>query len=1274
VDIGAWLGGLGMERYAQAFRENDVGPAVLAELTDDDLRGLGVSLGHRRVLLKAIRELAAPRPAAQASPPATDAPAGGSERRRLTVLFVDLVGSTALAAKLDPEEMGATLCGWQDAASGPVARFGGYVAKFMGDGMLAYFGWPRAHEDDAERAVRAGLAIALATAALRAPSGEALAARVGIATGLVVVGELIGGGAAQEQVVVGETPSLAARLQAEAAPGQVVIAEATRRLTTGSFDLASLGARALKGLAEPAEAYVVLAERRATNRFEARVEGAQHPLYGRDQELALLLERWRQAKAGEGQGVLLVGEAGIGKSRILRALLDALKDEPHTRLQYQCSPYHADSAFWPVTQQLAHAAGFDASAAPERRLDKLEALLVQAGKEAAADAPLVAALMRLDGTARYGALTLSPGALRTRTLEALTRQVLGLAARNPVVVVLEDAHWIDPTTLELFECVLDAVAEVRVLIVLTSRPDNQPALAAHPHVTRLALNRLGREGVEAIVARLGGTKLPDATIAAIVARTDGVPLFVEELTKAVVESGETSVPVTLHDTLMARLDRTADVKEIAQTAACIGREFDFALLAAIAGRSEAELVAGLERLGAAELVFRRGFGAGARYVFKHALVRDAAYESLLKTRRQAIHAWLVAALEAAGAATPPETLAHHTERAGMTHRAVEESRSLFHVDFGQWRASYVQGILGDALARGQRALAACDPADVRTLAHRMVGASLMMGRFAEGVEHLQESLAGHDPKRHADHAQRYGADTRAGSLIYLARARWCLGAVDAALTDMDASLAISRRADSALARCHGLGHFCTLLSLIDPAGAGDLVEELLASSLEDGGQMWVAYARALRAGLRMTQGDHLGALDDVAFGRDWLDYVGTRAFQPLILGFAAQAQIALGRFADASTSLRDADAMIEAGSRWTESDTRRIEGDLMLARDDAAAVDSQNRFRVPQNRFRVPNSEPGTTFSFSRSLAGSALIRSESAFEPADEMRDDQDQREVFDHQHRVDLQRPEHRHVEFAGLAREIAESDHRRQGRHLDDVNELVTEGRQDAADRLRQDHQPHLLPGSEADRARGFTLAALDRLDPAAEDLGLEGAVAEPDRQHACGEHGDLESRQRRHAVEHPEQHHQDRDRAKHFDIDPVESTKWTPAREPACETGRNEGMRARFVEFGNQAPERRPSGQPHQRDQQSERQRQHEREQRQQDGRAEAFDQEAQIDAALRRERRDDVPAPVEPRVRAARQRGDGDQCDRRATQRGCHSGRYAVHSTSTVMSGWKNALM
>ncbi len=577
-NVRAWLEANGFGRFADLFEANEIDREVLLELTDDDLAKLGLPLGPRKKLLKAIAALDQPtepsptRSLPEPAPPAMAAPRPDAERRQLTVMFVDLVGSTALSTQLDPEDMREVIRAYQNAVAGEIARFDGHVAKFMGDGVLAYFGYPKAHEDEAERAVRAGLAITAAIGLLNNPAGEALAARVAIATGLVVVGDLVGEGVAQEQAVVGDTPNLAARLQGIAAPGQVVIADATRRLLGSGFELEDLGEHELKGIGEPVPAFAVAGERRVESRFEAMSGPSLLPMVGRGQELALLLERWALAKAGEGQGVLLVGEAGIGKSRISRALLDALVEEEHFRVRYQCSPYHIDSALWPVIQQLNHAAGLETEDPIEARLDKLEALLERAGGREAA--PLIANLLGLDGVARYGPLDLTPQARRARTLHALAEQPLRLATRQPVLVVLEDAHWIDPTTLELIEQCLDRIAKARVLILMTSRPDQQPALAAHPHVTRLTLNRLGRAGVESIVARLGGDHLPSKTINGIIARTDGVPLFVEELTKAVLETGEASIPASLHDSLMARLDRIPDVKALAQIAACIGRDFD----------------------------------------------------------------------------------------------------------------------------------------------------------------------------------------------------------------------------------------------------------------------------------------------------------------------------------------------------------------------------------------------------------------------------------------------------------------------------------------------------------------------------------------------------------------------------------------------------------------------------------------------------------------------------------------------------------------------------
>jgi class 3 adenylate cyclase len=390
VDVGAWLSGLGLGRYEQAFRDNNIDADLLPTLTMDDLRALGVaSLGHRKRLLSAIALLGKGVRVPQA------------ERRQLTVMFVDLVGSTRLSSRLDPEDMREVLQTYQNTVMGEIARVDGHVAKLMGDGVLAYFGWPCADEDDAERAVQAGLVIIEAVTRLPSPAGEPLAARVGIATGLVVVGDLIGEGAAREEVVVGETPNLAARIQEAAAPGTVVIAEGTRRLLGDMFELSELGPTRLKGFAQPVNSYRVIGEHSAGSRFEARRPGKPLPMVGRDQELRLVLERWRQAVTGEGQAVLLVGEAGIGKSRLIQAVLAEIAGSEHAALRYQCSPHHTGTALWPVARQLGVASGFDPADGDAAKLDKLEAVLRQGGMKVSEAAPLIAALLGIDPSIRY---------------------------------------------------------------------------------------------------------------------------------------------------------------------------------------------------------------------------------------------------------------------------------------------------------------------------------------------------------------------------------------------------------------------------------------------------------------------------------------------------------------------------------------------------------------------------------------------------------------------------------------------------------------------------------------------------------------------------------------------------------------------------------------------------------------------------------------------------------------------------------------------------------
>ena len=682
----SWLEKNDLEKYAPAFIDNEVQLSDLPHLTEDDLKDLGLPLGPRRRFLAGKPSLDRFISEVLASPGFEEgraAPANlpsSAERRQITVLFSDLVGSTALSADLDPEDMRDLIKTYQDACAGAITRFEGFVAKFMGDGVLAYFGFPQAHEDDAELAVRAGLSITEAVARHTAPTGDKLAARIGIATGIVVVGDLIGANAAQEQAVIGDAPNLAARLQSIAGAGQVIVSDATRRLLGSGFEVEDFGQRDLKGLTGAVPTFLISGEHSVETRFEARSANITE-MVGRDQELALLLERWSLAKSGEGQGVLLVGEAGIGKSRIVRGLLDVLAAEDCTRIQYQCSPYQTDSALSPAIQQLRLAAGLATNDAQADQFAKLERVLARGGG-GQAEFALIAELFGLGGIEHYGLTDMAPALRRARTLEALTHQLLGLAAVKPVLLVLEDAHWADPTTLELMELCLDAIISAPVLVLMTSRPDNQPEIAAHPHVTRLTLNRLARASAEGIIRRMGGGALPPETRDAIIARTDGVPLFVEELTKVILETGKTSIPSSLHDSLMARLDRIPDVKEVAQIAACIGREFDQDLLLQVVDLSEEQLHSALNQLAAAELIFRRGPAANRQYLFKHALVRDAAYESLLRGRREAVHSDILLALERQGGVAS-EILARHAEFGGRIEAAAAHWRAAGETAIGQ---------------------------------------------------------------------------------------------------------------------------------------------------------------------------------------------------------------------------------------------------------------------------------------------------------------------------------------------------------------------------------------------------------------------------------------------------------------------------------------------------------------------------------------------------------------------------------------------------------------
>jgi predicted ATPase/class 3 adenylate cyclase len=691
MDLGTWLRSLGLERYEAAFRENEIDETVLPRLTGEDLKELGVAaLGHRRKLLDAIAVLRADTnasPAVTPGPTAVDtSPQDRAERRQVTVMFSDLVGSTALSARMDPEDLREVISAYQKCVAETVQRVGGFVAKYMGDGVLIYFGYPQAHEDDAELAVRAGLEIVAAVAVLKSP--VPLQTRVGIATGLVVVGDLIGSGQAQERGIVGETPNLAARLQGIAEANMVVIAEGTRKLLGNLFELRYLGAKDLKGIAGPVRGWAALRPGSAEGRFEALHASGLTALVGREEELEILLRRWSKAKTSEGQVVLLSGEAGIGKSRLTAALLERLAPEPHTRLRYFCSPQHTDSALYPIISQMERAAGLAHDDTAQAKLDKLDAVLTQSFTSPQ-DAALFAEMLSLPNDGRYPALDLTPQQRRQKTLEALTAQMEALSRSNPVLMIFEDAHWTDPTSLEVFGRVVDRIRTLGVLLIVTYRLDFDAPWIGRPHVTTLTLNRLGDREIAAMIDRVSGNKPLAASIRQdIIQRTDGIPLFAEEMTKAVLEAeGEDdaqrtaasvpfpalAVPPSLHGSLMARLDRLGPAKEVAQVGAAIGREFPYTLLAEVLRKPEAELGSALDRLVTAGLLFRQGLPPYASYLFKHALVQDAAYGTLLREPRRALHARIVETLESQFSETAdkqPEVLARHCTEAGQVEQAV----------------------------------------------------------------------------------------------------------------------------------------------------------------------------------------------------------------------------------------------------------------------------------------------------------------------------------------------------------------------------------------------------------------------------------------------------------------------------------------------------------------------------------------------------------------------------------------------------------------------------
>jgi class 3 adenylate cyclase/predicted ATPase len=702
-----WLEGLGLGKYTKVFAENDIGADVLPVLTEDHLKELGVSLGDRLRLLKAIAVLTPAQPdspqSASVMPPtgvavettSTPPAARESERRQLTVMFCDLVGSTALSTRFDPEDMQEILRAYHDLCANVVADHHGYVAQYMGDGVLVYFGYPQARGNEAERAARAGLSIVAALAqrglARTLPNNLELAVRVGINTGLVVVGDILGQGASREASVFGETPNLAARLQTLAQPNQVMVGPLTHQLIADAFACEDLGEHQLKGIAGPVRAWRVLHEDDIHSSQDSSLDGGGMPLVGRQEELGLLLRSWEVSKGGHGQVVLIQGDAGIGKSRLIRALRERVAGDEYLWVAIRCSASHTNSALYPVIEHLKRAMSWKPEDDAETRLEKLETALRRQSMAAAEAVPLLAELMSLPlPQNRYASLDLSAKQKRDQTLDTLAGWLLEEAERRPVLQIWEDLHWADPTTLELLTLYVEQSPTVSMMNVLTYRPDFLLPGSMRSHMTPITLSRLERPEVEAIIVhQAGGKAVPAEVVRHIVNKADGVPLYVEELTKTILESeylseetdrytltgslADLSIPATLQDTLMARLDRLPRVRELAQLGAVLGREFAFEMLQALVEMAEPHLREGLDELVGAELLYQRGRAPRAKYVFKHALIQDAAYASLLKRTRQQYHQQVARLLEARfpeTVETHPEIVAHHYTEAGNSERAV----------------------------------------------------------------------------------------------------------------------------------------------------------------------------------------------------------------------------------------------------------------------------------------------------------------------------------------------------------------------------------------------------------------------------------------------------------------------------------------------------------------------------------------------------------------------------------------------------------------------------
>ena len=946
-----WLETLGMSEYAGRFAESRIDFSVLPDLTDQHLKDLGLPLGDRLKMLRAIRELAvvslvsseassaeqrgqgitAGRDAApvQAGAPAAEI---SGERRYLTVMFCDLVGSTSISAQLDAEEWRDLVSAYLDAACAAVTEMGGHVAKKLGDGLMVLFGYPVAQENDAERAARAALSIQRALAAVNHKNTEtgkpALNARIGIETGAVVVD------AAGE--IYGDAPNVAARVQALAEPGTVVVTARVQRQIAGLFVAEERGSHELKGVPESVVLFRLV---RASG--GGRRAGQRHltPLVGRDEEIAMLMRRWERARQGDGQLVLIVGEPGIGKSRLIEEFHARLRDTPHTWVEWSCSQLLQNTPLHPIAEWGRQRFG-SADIPAERRLSDLENTLALIKLDPAENVPLLAPLLDIPVAPECRPI-LAPEELRRRQLAALTNWLMASARAQPIVLTLEDLHWADPTTLDVLRGIAERGAMAPLFVLLTARPEFRPSWGARSHHGAISLVPLDRQQVRHMVGELAARHaLAKEVIEGVTERTGGVPLFVEEVTRLLLERGEQggiqAIPPTLQQSLTARLDRLGPAREVAQIAAVIGRGFSYQLVRAVAKMEDEALQTALERLAEADILLVQGLPPESEYRFKHALIQDAAYGNLLKSRRQALHrrtGEVLRAQFAATAAAEPELLAHHFTQAGMTEAAIEwwgtaGQRSLA-------RSALLEGTEQVKRALDQIATLPATP-DLRReeikLEVAFANAMALTGDLVAGKEHYDRALAIYDPAEHGPLTTRSGRDLGVTVLSSRSSCLWLLGYPTASRDDGERAVTNARET----------GHATTLMYALQAtnynhsycgnyAAADAQLDELIALADEMGAQYWKALGTAERGRVFAVTGKAADAVRAITSGITSLRSTGATLYEPHLLSLLASAHAELGQLDDAWRCIDDAIEKVERSKeKWCEAEVHRTAGEIAL--------------------------------------------------------------------------------------------------------------------------------------------------------------------------------------------------------------------------------------------------------------------------------------------------------------------------------------------------------